>query len=138
METFTFFEIDELVIKRPIDEKAKNQLQEEKKESSSLPSLSCMQQECQPFTFHERCLGERLMIHKDIYVIEHIENQSCMNMATSSFDEMEFQLKSYGPFKGQRNPLFELSHQRGNPMSKIFYEKNNHDKRINEVVGNLI
>ena len=61
-----------------------------------------------------------------------------MDMMTSSSDPMEVQLKSYGSFKGQRNPLFEPSHQIENPMSKIFYEKNNHDRRSNDLVGNLM
>ena len=65
METFTFDDIDELVIKRLVDEKDKNQLLGEEDEPYSLNFLSCMQQEFQPFTFHERCVGERSMIHKD-------------------------------------------------------------------------
>lgn len=88
-----------------------------------------MQQEYQFFAFHERCLGERSMIQKDIDVIEHIENQSYMNMIKISSDPMKVQIKSYGSFKGQRNALFEPSHQTGDPMSKRFYEKNNNDKK---------
>jgi hypothetical protein len=138
MKTFTFDDFDELVIKRSVDEKAKNQLQGEEDESSSLHSLSCMQQECQPFTFHERCLGERSMIHNDINVIEHIENQICMNMAASSSNPMEVELKSYGSFEGKRNPLFEPSHQIGDSMSKRFYDENNHDKKSNGLAGDLM
>ena len=58
METFTFDDIEEILIRRSVDEKAKNQLQGEEDDPSSLHYLSCMQQEYQPFTFHERCLRE--------------------------------------------------------------------------------
>ncbi len=78
------------------------------------------------------------MFQKDIDIIEHIEDESYMDVTTSSSNPMEVQLKPYGSFKGQRNPLFEPSHQIGDPMSKRFYEKNNYDKRSNEVVGNLM
>ena len=78
------------------------------------------------------------MIHKDINVIEHIENQICMNMETSSSNPMEVELKSYGSFEGQRNPLFEPSHQIGDYMSKRFYEENSHDKMSNELAGDLM
>ena len=74
MEKFTFDDIDELVIKKSVDEKDKNQLQVEEDESCSIHSLSCMQQERQPFPFHKRCFGERSMVYKDIDVIEHVEN----------------------------------------------------------------
>ena len=61
-----------------------------------------------------------------------------MDMTTSSSNPMEVELKSYGSFKGQRNPFFEPSHQIGGPMSKIFYEENNHDKISNELAGDLM
>ena len=77
------------------------------------------------------------MIQKNIDIIEHIENESCMD-TTSSSNPMEVELKSYGCFEGQRNPLFEPSHQIRDPMSKRFYEKNNHDKISNELVGDLM
>ena len=60
------------------------------------------------FIFHERYLGEGSMIQKDIDIIEHIKNESCMDMKSSS-NPMEVELKSYGSFEGQRNPLLEPS-----------------------------
>ena len=59
-------------------------------------------------------------------------------MKTSSSIPTEVQLKSYGSFKVQGNPLFESFHQIGNSMPKIFYENNNHDKESNELVGDLM
>ena len=92
-----------------------------------------MQQDYQPFIFHERYLGEGSMIQKEIDIIEHIENEFCMDM-TSSSNPMEVELKSYRYLEGQRNPLFEPFHQIGDPIPKNFYDKNNHDKRSNELV----
>ena len=76
------------------------------------------------FTFHERCLGQEMMIQKGINIIEHIEDERYMDMMTSSSNPIELKLKTYGSFKGQRNPLFEPFHQIGNPIPKNFYEKN--------------
>ena len=118
------------MIKRSVDEKVKNQLLGEEDEPFNLDSLSCMQ----TFTCHERCPREEMMIQKDIDVIERIENESYME--TSSSNLMELKLKTYGSFKGQRNPLFEPSHQIENSTSKIFYDRNNHDKISNYLVRN--
>ena len=59
-------------------------------------------------------------------------------MEKSSSSPMEVQLKAYGSFKVQGNPLFECFDQIGNPMPKSFYENNNHDEESNELVGDLI
>ena len=66
MEIFPFHDINTLLIKISVNEKAKSQLQGEEDESSSLHSLSCTQQEYQPFTSYERYLGEESMVQKDI------------------------------------------------------------------------
>ena len=58
MVTCNFDDIDELVIKILVDEKDKNQLLGEEDEPYSLNSLSCMS----TFTFHERCLGQEMII----------------------------------------------------------------------------
>lgn len=131
METFTFDDIDELVIKRSVDAKDKNQLLGEEDEPYNFDSLSCIP----TFTFHERCLGEGMMIQKGIDIIERIEDESYTNMKTSSSIPMEIQLTS---FKVQRNPLFEPFHQIGNPMPKSFYEENNDDQTSNELACDLM
>ena len=134
METITFDYINELVIKRSVDEKDKNQLLGEEDETCNLNSLLCIP----TFTFHESCLGEEMMIQEGIDIIEHIEYESYMDMKTSPSILIEVQLKSHGSFKVQGNPLFESFHQIGNPMPKNFYEKNNHDEESNELAGDLM
>ena len=134
METFTFDDIDELVIKRSVDEKVKNQLLGEEDEPCNLNSLSCMP----TFTLHGRCLGEEMMIQEGIDIIKHIEDESYMDMEKIYSIPMEVKLNSYGSFKVQGNPLFESFNQIGNSMPKKFYEKNNHDEESNELVGDLM
>ena len=61
-----------------------------------------------------------------------------MDMKTNSSIPTEVQLKYYGSFKVQGNPLFESFHQIRSPMPKNFYEKSNHYKKSNELVGDLM
>ena len=65
-----------------------------------------------------------MMIQEGIDIIKHIEDESYMDMKTSSSIPTEVKLNSYGSFKVQENPLFESFHQIGNCMPKNFYNKN--------------
>ena len=103
--------------------KGKNKLQREEDKPSILHSLSCMPN----FTFHERCLGEEMMIQEGIDIIKHIEGESYIEMKPSSSIPTEVKLNSYGSFKVQ-----------GNSMRKNFYEKNNDDRISNELVEALM
>ena len=90
------------------------------------------------FTLHGRCLGEEMMIQEGIDIIKHIEDESYMDMKPSSSIPTKVKLNSYGSFKVQGNPLSKSFHQIGNSMPKKFYEKNNHDEKSNELVGDLM